>query len=180
MPRAALLIVDMVNAFDFEGGRALLRQARRIGPRIAALKQRASKAGTPVVYCNDNFGEWQTDLRELYARCTAPERPGRKLVESIAPVSDDYFILKPRHSAFYETALESLLEKLRVKRLLLCGIAGESCIHATATDAHMRHFESVVFRDATASQTALRNTVALTHLENARYAIVRESRRIRF
>ena len=113
-----------------------------------------------------DMAERTTKLEEQVASI----RQARDLILSIAPEADDYFILKPRHSAFYETALESLLEDLKVERLVLCGIAGDGCIHATATDAHMRKYEVAVVRDATASQTAARNRTALSHLENAKYA----------
>ncbi|HVV95766.1 MAG TPA: isochorismatase family cysteine hydrolase [Rhodanobacteraceae bacterium] len=179
-PRSALLIVDMINAFDFAGASALLRETRRIVPHIIELRTRAHRANRPVIYCNDNFGEWRSDFKALIARCTAKRRPARDLVRAIAPEDSDYFILKPKHSAFYETALESLLESLGVRRLVLCGIAGEGCIHATATDAHMREYRVAVARDATASQTPARNRTALSHLENARYATLCAARNVRF
>jgi nicotinamidase-related amidase len=101
-------------------------------------------------------------------------------VRRIAPESGDYFILKPKHSAFYQTALESLLAALDVRRLVLCGIAGDGCVHSTATDAHIREYEVVVLRDATASQSAARNRDALRHLETTRYATLGSAARVRF
>jgi nicotinamidase-related amidase len=170
----------MINAFDFAGARELLGHARLIGPHVGRLKTRAAAARAPVVYCNDNFGEWRSDFKAVVAACTAEKKPARDLIEAIAPQSGDYFILKPRHSAFYQTALESRLADLKATRLILCGIAGDGCIHSTATDAHIRELEVVVVRDATASQTAERNRNALRHLEDARYAKVTSSSRVRF
>jgi len=170
----------MINAFDFEGAEGLLRHTRPIVPRIVALKRRARAARVPIVYCNDNFGEWRSDFRAVVAECSAEGRPGAALVRRVAPESDDYFILKPKHSAFYQTALESLLADLKVRRLLLCGIAGDGCVHSTATDAHIREYDVVVLRDATASQTALRNRDALRHLETTRYATLASAARVRF
>ena len=180
MARSALLIVDMINAFDFEGAAALLAQTRRIGPRIVRLKARAKASRAPVIYCNDNFGDWRSDCRAVLAACTHEGKPARDLLLSVAPEHDDYFVLKPKHSAFYETPLESLLEDLKVRRLILCGIAGDGCIHSTATDAHIREFEVIVVRDGTASQTAARNRNALRHLEATRYARLSEANRVRF
>ena len=163
-------MIDLINAFDFEGARLLLSQTRKIGVKVRKLKARAKMRGHPVIYCNDNFGEWRSDFRAVLERCTADDKPARDLIQSIAPEAEDFFILKPKHSAFYETALESLLEDLKVRRLVLCGIAGDGCIHSTATDAHMREYDVVVARDGTASQTAARNRIALQHLEQAKYA----------
>ena len=160
----------MINTFDFEGGRLLLAQTRSIISNVVRLKVRAAAKGVPVIYCNDNFGEWRSDLRALVNMCTEEGRPGRAIVGRIAPTPEDYFLLKPKHSAFYETALQSLLTQLEVDRLVLCGIAGDGCIHSTATDAHMREYQVAVVRDATASQTSARNRTALLHLTNARYA----------
>lgn len=178
--KSALLIVDMINTFDYEGARALLAQTRRIVPNIVKLRARASARRVPVIYCNDNFGAWRSDFKALVAECTADGKPARELVQTMAPTPGDYFILKPKHSAFYETALESLLVQLGVRRLVLCGIAGEGCIHATATDAHMREYAVAVVRDATASQTSSQNRTALSHLQNARYATLCTTARTRF
>jgi len=178
--RSALLIVDMINAFNFEGAAALLGQARRIGPRIVGLKTRAKAARAPVIYSNDNFGDWRSDFKAVLAACTRQNKPARDLIQSVAPERGDYFILKPKHSAFYETPLESLLEDLKVRRLILCGIAGDGCVHSTATDAHIREFEVIVVRDGTASQTAARNRNALWHLEATRYAKLSDANRVRF
>jgi nicotinamidase-related amidase len=170
----------MINAFDFLGAKALLYHTQRIGPKIVKLKERAAASRAPIIYCNDNFGDWRSDFKAVVAACTGKRKPARDLIQSIAPQSDDYFILKPKHSAFYETPLESLLEDLGVKRLLISGIAGDGCIHSTATDAHIREFEVVVIRDATASQTVERNRNALRHLETTRYAKLSSSSRVRF
>jgi nicotinamidase-related amidase len=178
--KSALLVVDMINAFDFDGAGLLLRQARRMLLTLVRLKERANRAGCPVIYCNDNFGEWRSDFRSLLEQCIAEDRPGRNVVLRVAPEPHDYFVLKPKHSAFYETPLQSLLKKLGTKRVILCGIAGDGCIHSTATDAHIREFHVVIARDATASQTAARNRTALAHLEAAKYSTVCAAARVRF
>jgi nicotinamidase-related amidase len=174
------LIIDIVNAFDYPGGDSLLKETRRALPAIVRLKARASKVASPIVYCNDNFGQWRSDFKAVVAHCTGDDMPGRDVVRRIKPDEDDYFILKPKHSAFYQTPLESLLEYLEVRRVILAGIAGDSCIHSTATDAHIREFDVVVCADATASQTRARNRNALQHLETAEYARLASSASVRF
>ena len=64
-PISALLIIDMINLFDFDGGRRLAKEAARIAPRIARLKARFSRVGAPVIYVNDNFMDWRADFKEL-------------------------------------------------------------------------------------------------------------------
>lgn len=168
--RTALVIVDVVNAFDFVGATALLRQSRHIAWALARLRDRAEVARCPVIYCNDNFGQWRSDFKSLLASCTADDMRGRDFVRLVAPSPRDYFVLKPKHSAFYETALDSLLRHLRVRRLVICGIAGDGCVHSTATDAHIREYETLIAAEATASQSARRNRNALKHLVDSGYA----------
>ncbi|HEU0012270.1 MAG TPA: isochorismatase family cysteine hydrolase, partial [Longimicrobium sp.] len=119
---AALLIVDMINDLEFQGGEALLPQLLPAAERIAALKARARKAGIPVVYANDNFGRWRSDFREVVEHCLRDGVRGRPVVEALRPGEDDYFVLKPKHSAFFATTLDTLLRYLGPRRLVLTGI----------------------------------------------------------
>jgi nicotinamidase-related amidase len=160
-PGSALLIVDMVNPLDFPGADRLRRQALAILSPLARLKRRLKARGVPVIYVNDNFTHWLSDFRELVAICSQPDAPGRPLVEAVPPEHDDYLVLKPKHSGFFATPLEVLLSQLEVRRVVVTGIAGDGCVLATASDAHMREFEVVVPSDCCASITRARNQRAL-------------------
>ena len=164
--RSALVIIDMINALDFPEGPQLLRLALPVARRIARLKQRLKQRGVPAIYVNDNFTHWRNDFGELVAICSQPDALGAPLAQVLAPEKDDYTILKPQHSAFYNTPLEVLLEQLRVRRVILTGIAGDHCILASAFDAHMRELEVAVPRDCIASITPARNRGALAVLRN--------------
>src|SRR6185295_17799343 len=107
--KAALLIIDVINHFEFPDGRSLLAQCIPIAPRIARLKARARRANVPVIYINDNFGQWRSDMSKLLTYCLRSDAPGREFVSRIRPGPDDYFVLKPMYSAFYQSALEVLL-----------------------------------------------------------------------
>ena len=164
--RAALLVVDVINPFDFAGASRLLGAAERIAEAVLRARAAFDRAGLPVVYCNDNFGKWRSDARANLAACMAANRPGARFVEALAPRSTDYFVLKPRHSAFLATPLELLLRSLRIRRVVIVGLAGDSCVHSTAVDAHSRDFEVFVVGDATASETPTRNRRAIAQLED--------------
>jgi len=178
MPRHALLLVDLISRFDFEDGPALLRGARRSLPACLRLRAAFDAAGWPVVYGNDNFGRWRSDFQGLLARCLAADAPGRALVEAIRPRPTDIVVLKPMHSAFFCTPLELVLRSLRVRRLVLAGVAGDGCISATALDAHMSHYEVQVAADATALATAARNARALAQLKQSGTCGVLEASRL--
>lgn len=173
---AALLIIDMINDLEFEDGEKLEAPARVAAERIAALKKRCKQAGMAVIYCNDNFGRWRSDFREVVDRVLTDGVRGEPLAELLDPEEDDYFVLKPKHSAFFETTLETLLRYLGAKRLILTGITGDICVLITASDAFMRDYEIYVPVDCTASVDAAENQHALDYMERVLKAnVIREN-----
>ena len=161
---AALIIIDMINDLEFEDGEALKDAALAAARRIADLKQKTKARGMPTIYCNDNFGRWRSDFREVVERVADDDVRGQPLAHLLAPDEDDYFVLKPKHSAFFETTLETLLRYLGVKRLVLTGITGDICVLITASDAYMRDYEIHVPADCTASVTPQENQHALDYM----------------
>ncbi|HRO60294.1 MAG TPA: isochorismatase family cysteine hydrolase [Burkholderiaceae bacterium] len=175
----ALLIVDMINLLDFPEGRQLLAQALPAARRIAALKRRLKAAGIPTIYVNDNFTHWHSDFRQIVAMCSAPSSLGAPLAAELVPDDDDYTVLKPRHSAFFATPLAVLLEQLEVRRTIVTGVAGDACVLASASDAHVRGLEVIVPADCVASITAERNRNALALMKSSMRLDIRSSRSIR-
>jgi nicotinamidase-related amidase len=161
----ALLIIDMISNWSFPDAVALRQQAARVAPAIAALKVRCRRAGVPAIYANDNHGMWRSDLRHVVDDSLSHGGAGARITEQLAPDEDDYFVLKPKHSGFYATPLQLLLQHLKAKRLLLTGVASDQCVLNTAVDARMREFEIVVPGDCVATQSAARNRRALRHFE---------------
>lgn len=155
---AALLIIDMINRFDFQGADALKPKASHIANAIARLRGEMEKAGCPVVYVNDNFGEWHSEKSRLIERAVDA---GNKAIEVILPKGQDYFIIKPQFSGFYATNLQVLLPKLGVRRLILTGIATDVCVLFTAADAHMRDYSLWVPQDCVAAVDGQRSRWAL-------------------
>jgi nicotinamidase-related amidase len=161
----ALLLVDVINTFEFPDGARLLRNALPIAPRVARLKARVKQAGIPAIYVNDNFGQWRSDMSKLVDYCLRPAAAGRRFVEPIRPDPDDYFVLKPMHSAFFQTPLEVLLRYLGTSSLILCGLATNSCIECTAHDGNMRDFRLAVPSDCSAARTQREHRQAIHHLQ---------------
>jgi nicotinamidase-related amidase len=174
----ALLLVDVINDLDFSEGDQLLEHALPAVGCIAELKRRVKAARLPVVYVNDNFGQWQSDFRSLVEHCSRPEGKGRRLAEQLHPEPDDYFIVKPRHSGFYGTALEVLLADLGIGRLIITGFAGDFCVLFTAIDAYMRHYELHIPADCVASIDPQANVRALALMQSTLRADIRDSRRL--
>jgi nicotinamidase-related amidase len=147
----ALLLIDVVNDFEFPRGEELFAQALPIAPRIAELKRRLKSEGVPCIYVNDNFGLWQSKFADQIQHCLEQDVRGRPFVEQLVPADDDYFVLKPKHSGFYQTPLDILLKHLGVQRLILTGVSTNSCVLFTANDAYMRDLELVVPEDCVAA-----------------------------
>jgi nicotinamidase-related amidase len=172
----ALLIIDMINAFDFNDADQILPRALEAAKSIRRLKERARQAGVPTVYVNDNFGRWRSDFHQLLEHVL--DSPGREIATLLEPQRDDYFVLKPKHSGFQFTTLDVLLEHLGAKTLILTGVAGNFCVLFTAHDAYMRDYGIIVPRDCIASITEENDRYALKHMAQVTKADVRPSREI--
>ena len=148
--------------------------------RLAALKRRAGAAGVATIYINDNFGQWRSDFRKTVAHCTSRSSPGRRVALRLRPTSRDYFVLKPKHSGFFDTTLDTLLETLRIRRVIMTGIAGNICVLFTANDAYMRELKIFAPADCIVSNTAAENDHALRQIHTVLKGNIAESTRLTF
>ncbi len=159
----ALLLIDVLTTFHFPDGDAILKGALSMRDALVKLKARAREAGIPVLYVNDNFGDWRSEKEVLVGRCL--EAKGGQFVRPLLPDSEDYFVLKPMHSGFYMTPLEVLLQHLQVETLILTGLTSVSCITVTAHDANMRGFDIYVPPDCSSARNPEEHRQALAQLE---------------
>jgi len=176
----ALLLIDVINDLEFDGGEKLLTQALPMAVSLAALKRRAKTTGVPAIYVNDNFGRWRSDFAKLVRHCVEENVRGRPVATHLIPEQDDYFVLKPKHSAFFQTNLESLLSYLGATTLILTGMAGDICVLFSANDAHMRNFKIVIPSDCVASQEAEANDQALRLMQRVLKAKTSPSSELEF
>lgn len=171
----ALLLVDVINDLEFEGAEQIMRYILPMAKRLADLKRRAKKAKIPVIYVNDNYGKWQSDFSRLIDRCLNENVRGKEMVQILRPDEDDYFVIKPKHSAFFSTTLEVLLKYLGTRTVILTGIAGNICILFTANDVYMRDLGLFVPSDCCASNEKSDNDYALSQIQNILKADIRPS-----
>ena len=161
----ALLLIDLINDLQFPGGEKVLPWAIKMRAPVRRAAAHFRRSGLPVIYVNDNFGRWRENFEQIYRHATRRGARGRALCQSVKPHRSDYFMLKPRHSAFFCTSLVPLLEDLRVRRLILAGIATNLCVLFTAHDAHMHQFPMIVLSDCCAAESDFDHNVALSQLE---------------
>ncbi|HEX2721548.1 MAG TPA: isochorismatase family cysteine hydrolase [Gemmatimonadaceae bacterium] len=163
----ALLIVDVINDLEFDGGEDLAEQSLPMAKRLRKLAEGARAAGIAVIYVNDNFGKWRSDFRALLDHCLKDDVTGQPLVKLLAPEKSDYFVLKPKHSAFFSTTLDTLLEYLHTKTVIITGLTTDRCVLFTAADAHMRDLHVFVPEDCCAAASAEAHDAALELLRRA-------------
>lgn len=162
----ALLIIDMINNLDFPQGQRLLSEALPVAKNIFQLKKYFKEINEPIIYVNDNFGKWKSSWEEVYEHCAQETSLGRPLAEILKPQEDDYFVLKPKHSGFYCSNLDVLLQDLRVNELVITGIAGNICVLFTVNDAYMRGYKIHVPANTIASSSRSLNDFALKQFKD--------------
>ncbi|MFG3447116.1 isochorismatase family cysteine hydrolase [Stenotrophomonas sp. NPDC047960] len=150
MRRPALIIIDLFSRFDFPDGQRLAPLALKAAKKVRQLRNIFDEKQWPVIYANDNFGDWKCGFHQLAEVCRHEEGPAGDIAKLLFPGPDHYTLLKPKHSAFLATPLTVLLAKLGVDQLVLVGMALDSCVLATAIEANSREFSTVVVSDATA------------------------------
>ncbi|MFL6464699.1 MAG: cysteine hydrolase family protein, partial [Bryobacteraceae bacterium] len=160
-----LLLVDVINDLNFPQNEKVVRESQKLSRCIARLKERCKQAGIPTIYVNDNFGKWRSDFSEVVRHCLRPDAPGRSMVEVLLPEQQDYVVLKPKHSAFYATPLDTLLEYIGAKNVILAGITTNACVMITAGDVHIRDFGLFVPSDCVAALTEEDQVKALEIME---------------
>ncbi|HYD49032.1 MAG TPA: isochorismatase family cysteine hydrolase [Terriglobales bacterium] len=169
----ALLLIDVINPFDFDGAAQLHRHALPAAKRILALREHADRHHWPVIYVNDNFGHWRSDFRAIVDHCSSNGVGGGAIPRMLAPREGDFFVLKPRHSGFYLTPLELLLQNLEIQTVVLTGFAANICVLYTAVDAHMRGIKIIVPPDAVAAEQPRLTQFALEEMKRGCHADIR-------
>src|SRR2546423_204292 len=160
----ALILIDVINDMDFESGEALFRNALPAARNLARLKQRAGAAGFSTIYVNDNFGKWRSDFRQQLDHVLDEGVRGEPIAKLLRPAREDYFVLKAKHSGFYNTQLDLLIDYLHVKTVILAGFATDMCVLFTASDAYLRDLQIIVPPDCSASASKEHHEQALNHM----------------
>lgn len=127
----ALLIIDVINNFEFSNGEVLAKKTLSVAQTIKKLKEQFTKLKLPIIYINDHYNLWQADVTRIITHCE--NSLSKEIISIIHPQPDDLFLIKPKHSAFFGTALNTLLYQLNVRSLVITGIAGNICVLFTAS-----------------------------------------------
>jgi len=166
-PMAALIVVDVQNDFADPKGSLFVAGGRDIIPLVNSEARVATEAGAFVVYTQD----WHPESTPHFARdggvwpvhCVAGTW-GAELhpdLEVLGPSvrkgsngEDGYsgFTMRePTTGETRATELEGLLRQRGVERVVVCGLATDYCVSATALDAARLGFGTEVLQDAIAA-----------------------------
>jgi len=159
-----LILIDVINDMEFDEGEALFANALPAARSLARLRKRAKDAGVPVIYVNDNFGKWRSDFRQQLGHVLEDGVRGEPIAKLLKPDEEDYFVLKAKHSGFYHTQLDLLIDYLQVKTVILAGFATDMCVLFTASDAYLRDLEIIVPPDCSAAASKEHHNGALEHM----------------
>ncbi|HJU12453.1 MAG TPA: isochorismatase family cysteine hydrolase [Candidatus Binataceae bacterium] len=171
----ALLLLDVISDFEFPDSEQLFPHGMAIVSALTTLKAKAREAGIPAIYVNDNFGRWTSDFRRLLEHCLCDGVRGEPIARALAPLDDDYSVLKPKHSGFFGTTLGLVLKYLRSESLIITGFTTDICVAFTAADAYMREYRLWIPSDCTASVETRHKNAALSYMERVLRADVRPS-----
>ncbi|ALX49511.1 isochorismatase family cysteine hydrolase [Lentibacillus amyloliquefaciens] len=167
---SAILFVDIINDFDFDGSENLLQHTNDILPGLKKLRQFGKENDIPIIYVNDHYGLWQADFRKIIEHCQNSRN--KHMIQALKPDDSDYFLIKPQHSAFFQTPLHALLNDLGKTHLIMAGIAGDICILFTAKDAYMYKYSMHIPENCMASEEKEGTEYALYLMRSVMDAII--------
>jgi nicotinamidase-related amidase len=175
--RRVLILIDFINPLNFPGAEKLARPALTAARATLRLREQLDREKVAVIYANDNYGVWQSDFDTLVTQCSAREDNSGEIARLLAPRPTDITLLKPRHSAFYCSALELLLKEMGARDLVIAGLATDICVQMTAADAFLRGYEGVwVPGDCTAAETPAAKAASLKYMKDVLKCDVRTTR----
>lgn len=159
LANTAVLFIDLINDFNFHGGEKLRSNMEEIVPNLLKLRQFAEEHNLPIIYVNDHYRLWQSNPDIIIQHCT--NDANQPIILKVKPKPSDYFLIKPQHSAFFQTPLLSLLCELGKTHIIMAGIAGDICVLFSAKDAYMYQFSMHIPKNCIASEQKEGNEYAL-------------------
>lgn len=174
--RAALVVIDMQNAFLMEGvGHAVCPKARDIAPNVNRLAAALRAAGGIVVWIKNTHDESCLQSWSMMHNASSPEARekriaamsegtlGHDLWAALEPLPDDLVVKKYRYSAFLQGSsdLPQILTGRGIETVLIAGTMTSVCCDSSARDAMMLNFRTLMVSDACATASDEEHAAAL-------------------
>jgi nicotinamidase-related amidase len=161
MKDTALLLIDIQNDY-FPGGRMELDGAVGAGNNAGKILSHCREANIPVVH-----------IQHLSVRQGAtffiPGTEGAEINRSVTPMPGEKIMQKNFPNSFRQTGLAEYLEKLSIKKLLICGMMTHMCVDATVRAAFDSGYTCMVAADACAAKELVHGstTISALHVHGA-------------
>lgn len=165
--QVVLLLIDVINDLNFPDNQHLVCRSVALAKSIAKLKKRCKKLGIPTIYVNDNRGRWRSDISAVLRHCLRTQSPGREMTERLLPEPDDYIVLKPKHSPFYASPLQTILDYIGARVAIVTGVTTNACVLIAAGELHVRDFGLFVPADCVAALTEPEHQRSLDVMKNS-------------
>ncbi len=150
----AILIIDMVkDTFDASKKLPITPHALKIIPPINRLIRFFRDHDFPVVFSTDAFHRDDFIFTGRMKPHSLAGTPGAEVVDALDRRPEDYWLPKPRFSAFFNTGLETWLKDRGVTLCAAAGISTNVCVLTTALDAICHDFKAVLLEDCCAAFT---------------------------
>ena len=151
--RTGVLVIDMINDFCKPGGRMVLPGYETLVPYQLAVIEAARQAGVPVIWIRDSHRRNLRRDREMLKRTPHAEEGswGTGVIEDLGARPDEFVVLKPRYSSFFQTDLDLILKDMMIDQLVIFGVVTNICVRSTVHDAFFLGYEIVVPRDCCAA-----------------------------
>lgn len=180
--RAALVVIDMENAFISEESPLCIKQAAASVPACGRVIKKARERGIHVFFVNRIYRKNGSDVEftryESWAnggRYLAPDSTGPLSIdvpEEFKPMAGDYTIIKHRFSAFFQTELDLILRRLGVRTVFLTGTTTPNCIRTTCYDGLSLEYNVVVIEDCCSSNTEEIQRVNMEDMQRAGAVVI--------
>ncbi|GAA3599503.1 N-carbamoylsarcosine amidohydrolase [Gibbsiella greigii] len=151
--RPALLVIDFMQGYTMPGAPLFAPGVVSAVEHAAVLLAAARSAEIPVIHTNIRYhpphfadgGMWVQKAPVM--KSMVEGNPQAAFCESVTPLPEELVISKQYASAFFGTALASLLHTQGIDTLLLAGCSTSGCIRASAVDAVQHGFRTIVVRE---------------------------------
>jgi nicotinamidase-related amidase len=172
----ALIVVDMTDEFVKPHWTPYwIPEATRQVPRIRSLIDKFHEAGWPVIYSADEdrlnalnipevvwlvpAGESMADFPEVFTKVL--------IYEDLKPSEGDILLQKHGYGCFFQTSLDTMLRRLGVTTIVICGTVTNICCGTTAREGFAYGYRVIFGSDVNSSDDPEQHEAEVRSLRRA-------------
>jgi nicotinamidase-related amidase len=164
----ATIFIDMQVDFFLPHPR-LTRNRPKLAANVNALATIARRNGSHVIWVKQVFAtdlhDAPLDVKRGGHRIVIEDTDGAKLLSELEVDASDSTLVKKRYSAFFGTHLDSVLEGLACKRIVVAGVNTHACVRATVIDAYQRDYDVLLAQDCIDSHDEQHHNISMRYMD---------------